>query len=81
MKLKRAAKDTDSLIAAAPAKPAAKAGNDQHNPGQPLHWARGKSDDFADTIGRHLVERGGFDSDGERHSAKLAWRALANLQI
>ncbi len=29
MKLKRAAKDTDSLIAAAPAKPAAKVGNDQ----------------------------------------------------
>jgi hypothetical protein len=26
-----------------------KAGNDQHNPGQPLHWARGKSSDEADT--------------------------------
>lgn len=57
-----------------------KAGNDQHNPGQPLHWARGKSNDHADTIARHLVERGTFDKDGQRHSAKVAWRALALLQ-
>ena len=57
------------------------AGNQQHNPGQPLHWNRGKSVDFADTIARHLLERGTRDVDGMRHSAKLAWRALANLQI
>lgn len=57
-----------------------KAGNDQHNPGQPLHWARGKSMDQADTIVRHLMERGTIDSDGMRHSAKVAWRALALLQ-
>ena len=57
-----------------------KAGNDQHNPGQPLHWAREKSTDHADCIGRHLLERGTIDVDGQRHSAKLAWRALANLQ-
>lgn len=56
-------------------------GNDQHNPGQPLHWARGKSTDQADTILRHLAERGGIDVDGMRHSAKLAWRALALLQL
>lgn len=58
-----------------------KAGNDQHNPGQPLHWARGKSMDQADTLVRHLMERGTVDTDGVRHSAKLAWRALALLQI
>lgn len=58
-----------------------KAGNDQHNPGQPLHWARGKSQDQADTIIRHFLERGGIDADGQRHSAKMAWRALALLQI
>ncbi len=58
-----------------------KAGNDQHNPGEPLHWARGKSMDQADTIVRHLMERGGFDSDGLRHTAKAAWRILALLQI
>lgn len=57
-----------------------KAGNDQHNPGQPLHWARGKSTDHADCIARHLIDRGSRDTDGMRHSAKLAWRALANLQ-
>ena len=59
-----------------------KAGNDKHNPGEPLHWARGKSTDQADAIGRHLLERGGIDPDtGMRHSAQLAWRALALLQI
>src|SRR5882672_5437497 len=57
-----------------------KAGNDQHNPGQPLHWSRGKSTDHADCAGRHLIERGGRDSDGQRHTAKLAWRALALLE-
>lgn len=55
-------------------------GNNQHNPGEKLHWAREKSTDHADCIGRHLIQRGTFDSDGERHSAKLAWRALALLQ-
>lgn len=57
-----------------------KAGNDKHNPGQPMHWARDKSTDHADCIARHLIERGGFDSDGYRHSTALAWRALALLQ-
>jgi hypothetical protein len=56
-------------------------GNDQHNPGEPLHWARGKSMDQDDTIIRHFMERGKMDSDGVRHSAKLAWRALALLQL
>jgi len=54
-------------------------GNQKHNPGEPMHHARGKSSDHADCIARHLVERGGFDG-GIRHSAALAWRALALLQ-
>lgn len=54
-------------------------GNEKHNPGQPLHWSRGKSMDHADCIARHLIERGGFDGP-IRHSAALAWRALALLQ-
>lgn len=59
-----------------------KAGNDKHNPGEPLHWARGKSTDQADAIGRHLIDRGGIDPDtGLRHSGELAWRALALLQL
>lgn len=57
-----------------------KAGNDQHNPGMPLHWARGKSSDHADCILRHLIDRGSLDKDGLRHTAKMAWRALALLQ-
>lgn len=55
-------------------------GNEQHNPGQPLHWAKGKSTDEADALLRHLKDRGTIDTDGVRHSAKVAWRALAMLQ-
>ena len=55
-------------------------GNDKHNPGQPLHWAKHKSTDQADCIARHLIERGGVDENGVRHSAQLAWRALALLE-
>jgi hypothetical protein len=58
-----------------------KAGNDQHNPGQPLNWARGKSADHADCLVRHQMEAGTIDTDGQRHSAKVAWRALAQLQV
>jgi len=57
------------------------AGNEQHNPGQPLHWSRGKSNDHADTLIRHFMERGTVDTDGMRHSAKMVWRALAVLQM
>jgi hypothetical protein len=57
-----------------------KVGNDQHNPGQPMHHARGNSTDHADCIIRHLVDAGSLDSDGLRHTAKVAWRALALLQ-
>lgn len=56
-------------------------GNQQHNPGQPLHWAREKSTDQEDTLLRHLMERGTIDSDGVRHSVKVCWRALAMAQI
>ena len=58
------------------------AGNDKHNPGQPLHWSREKSSDHADCILRHLVDRGKVDAeDGFLHDAKVAWRALAMLQL
>jgi hypothetical protein len=55
-------------------------GNEQHNPGQQLHWAKEKSTDECDALVRHLLERGTLDTDGVRHSAKVAWRALALLQ-
>lgn len=57
-----------------------KAGNDQHNPGLPIQWTRSKSGDELDALTRHLLEAGTIDTDGIRHSAKVAWRALANLE-
>jgi len=67
----------DALLAVADL---SKKGNDQHNPGQPLHWAKEKSADEPDALLRHLIDRGKLDTDGVRHSAKVAWRALALLQ-
>lgn len=55
-------------------------GNEQHNPGLPLHWDRSKSADEADTMQRHFAQRGTRDKDGTRHTAKAAWRMLAYLQ-
>jgi hypothetical protein len=58
------------------------AGNRKHNPGQLLHWSRGKSNDHLDCAARHMIDCGKIDSGtGELHDAALAWRALANLQI
>jgi len=56
------------------------AGNKQHLDGQPLRWDKSKSTDEWDALVRHGIERGKIDSDGVRHSAKMAWRALALLQ-
>lgn len=57
-------------------------GNDQHNPGQPLHWAKDKSTDELDALMRHMIDAQETerDSDGVMHLVKLAWRAMANLQ-
>lgn len=68
-------------------------GNEQHNPGEPLHWAKEKSTDHYNTALRHLIDHkagnrydyrstdGGktWVKDG-RHLAKAAWRVLAALQ-
>lgn len=56
------------------------AGNAQHHPDKPLHWDRAKSTDELDALARHLIDAGKVDTDGQLHSAKVAWRALANLQ-
>jgi hypothetical protein len=61
-----------------------KAGNDQYNPGQPLHWAREKSTEQMDTALRHMMDHGmgnTKDVDGTYHLAKAAWRLLAELQL
>ncbi len=53
--------------------------NEKHNPGEPMHWARGKSMDHPDCILRHLVDaRAALDP--RYHLTALAWRALALLQ-
>jgi len=57
-----------------------KVGNEQHNPGSPMHWDRAKSGDESDALMRHFMERGTVDTDGIMHSTKVAWRALAMLQ-
>ncbi len=70
-----------ALVAAAKV---SKYGNDKHNPGQPLHWAREKSSDHADCISRHLIdmdERGGYDENGIPQVAYIVWRAMALAQI
>jgi hypothetical protein len=69
----------DALVAIAEL---SRIGNDKHNPGKPLHWARGKGGNNADELMRHFIERGTVDQDdGVRHSVKVAWRALALLQL
>jgi len=55
-------------------------GNEQHHPDKPLHWDMNKSTDEPDALMRHLLEAGTLDTDGIRHSAKVAWRALALLE-
>ena len=62
-------------------------GNAKHNPGQPLHHARGKSMDHPDCILRHLMDYralrawGADDVSALREElGNLCWRALAFAQ-
>ena len=56
-------------------------GNEKHNPGEPLHWARGKSMDQEDCIARHMINPYEPDEDGELHIVHVAWRALAAAEL
>lgn len=53
-------------------------GNEQHNPGSPLHWDRSKSGDELDALMRHLLDEAEFASI--EHLRAVAWRAMAALQ-
>jgi hypothetical protein len=68
-----------------------KLGNDKHNPGEPLHHARGKSADHPDCITRHQLDVSDLLAEVERGNpenrqayveaalfevSQLAWRAL-----
>lgn len=59
-------------------------GNDQHNAGQPLHWAKEKSSDEQDCLMRHLLATTADpehrDPDGVLSAVKVAWRALAQVE-
>ena len=64
-----------------------KEGNDQHNPGTPLHWDRGKSGDERDALMRHVLDeailksRCDFPLDEAILEARaVAWRAMAHLE-
>jgi Domain of unknown function (DUF5664) len=56
-------------------------GNEKHNPGQKLHWSRGKSDDHEDCIARHMMNPYEKDEDGELHIVHVAWRAMAAAEL
>jgi hypothetical protein len=54
-------------------------GNHKHNPGEPLHWAREKSNDHMDCAARHLVQAQW--EDNEDHLGEAIWRLLAEKQL
>lgn len=63
-------------------------GNEKHNPGQPLHWAKEKSADEPDAEVRHMLDffrkmppDPGLEALAHLgHLASKAWRANADLQ-
>lgn len=60
--------------------------NDKHNPGQPVHWSKENSNDHQDALMRHMADTAADPlardpEDGTLLAAKVAWRALAQLQV
>jgi hypothetical protein len=60
-----------------------KVANDKHNPGEPLHWARGKSMDQDDCLARHDLDLADAQDDATEleEATCAAWRAMARLQL
>jgi hypothetical protein len=56
-----------------------KEGNDKHNPGEPLHHARGKSMDHGDCIVRHVMDLADRLAAFERGSDILSPEEIAAL--
>jgi len=56
--------------------------NEQHNPGERLHWNRDKSKDERDAQARHLLDQALPCTLDEEitHARAGAWRAMANLE-
>jgi len=64
-----------------------KAGNDQHNPGTPLHWDRSKSGDERDALMRHVLDGAMLQESWDYpldeailEARAVAWRAMAHLE-
>lgn len=57
------------------------AGNEKHNPGEPLHWSRGKSADQMDCVIRHSLTPAELDEDGEPEAVHALWRLMAEVQL
>ena len=56
--------------------------NEKHNPGEPLHWSKGKSADHADCIIRHQIDYWEIDPEnGLPMAVSVFWRAGAQLEI
>jgi len=60
--------------------------NDKHNPDMPLQWSKENSNDHQDALLRHLIDaaedpEARDPEDGTLLAAKVAWRALAHLQV
>lgn len=58
-------------------------GNQQHNAGQHLHWARGKSTDQRNCVMRHLMagEEYDYSDEAEKHIFSRLWRDMADAQL
>ncbi len=53
-------------------------GNDQHHKNDPLWWDKSKSKEELNSMMRHLLDAN--ESDSIEDWARVAWRAMANLQ-
>ncbi len=53
-------------------------GSDQHHADKPVHWDREKSKEELNSLMRHLLEAA--ETDDVKDWARVAWRAMANLQ-
>ncbi len=54
--------------------------NEKHNPGEPMHWAREKSNDHMDCIIRHMTDIA--TGDDKIYALKcIIWRSCAELQL
>lgn len=57
--------------------------NEKHNPGEPLHWSRDKSNDHLDSLARHLTDiaKGPGTEEKIELLKAVVWRGLAELQL